>query len=83
VDEFEWRNLISDPVISAYFNFFDRTAVAVDDSFNWMWGPDLKRFRQSPEFKLLLEDLGSHTYWRSHGFPPQCRALGEDDFECD
>ena len=44
---------------------------------------DLKRFRQSPEFKLLIEDLGSQDYWRSRGIPPQCRALGEDDFECD
>ena len=83
VDEFEWGNLISNPVIGAYYGFFDRTATAVDDSFNWMWGPDLKRFRQSPEFKLLIKHLGSQNYWRSHGFPPQCRPLGEDDFECD
>ncbi|MGJ8664616.1 MAG: hypothetical protein ACSHWU_13245, partial [Marinicella sp.] len=23
------------------------------------------------------------TYWRQHGFPPQCRPIGDDDFECD
>ncbi|MDH3925667.1 MAG: hypothetical protein OET41_13790 [Xanthomonadales bacterium] len=83
VDEFKWHNLISDPVISAYFNYFERTAIPVDDSYNWMWGPDLKHFRQSPEFKQLIEELGSQDYWRSRGFPPQCRPLGEDDFECD
>jgi len=55
----------------------------VDDSFNWMWSPDLKRFRQSPEFKQLIEELGLQVYWRSDGFPPQCRPLGENDFECD
>ena len=30
----------------------------------------------------LLEN-GYVDYWRMHGFPPQCRALGDDDFECD
>jgi hypothetical protein len=22
-------------------------------------------------------------YWRAHGFPPQCRPVGADDFACD
>lgn len=83
VDQFEWRNLVSEPVIGAYFNFYDRTAIAYDDSANWLWGPDMKRFRRSPEFKQLIENLGSQAYWRKNGFPPQCRPLGEDDFECD
>jgi adenylate cyclase len=83
VDEFDWRNLINDPIIGAYFDFFERTARVVDDSFNWMWSPDLKHFRQSPEFKQLVEELGLQDYWRSDGFPPQCRPLGESDFECD
>ena len=82
-DDFKWRNLISDPIISAYFSFFERASIPVDDSFNWMWGPDLKHFRQRPEFKQLIEELGSQEYWRSRGFPPQCRPLGEIDFECD
>jgi hypothetical protein len=27
--------------------------------------------------------LGQPEYWRQHGFPPQCRPLDEQDFECD
>jgi adenylate cyclase len=83
VDEFDWRNLISDPIMGAYYDFFEQAAKIVDDSFNWMWSPDLKRFRQSPEFKQLIEELGLQVYWHSDGFPPQCRPLGETDFECD
>jgi hypothetical protein len=27
-------------------------------------------------------ELGLPEYWREHGFPPQCRPMGHDDFEC-
>ncbi len=26
---------------------------------------------------------GLYDYWRAKGFSPQCRAKGDDDFECD
>jgi hypothetical protein len=40
-------------------------------------------FRNSPGFKRKLERNGALAYWRAHGFPPQCRAVGEQDFTCD
>ena len=83
IGEFDWNNLISDPVISAYYGVFERTLVVMDDSSVWIWGPDMMRFRQSPEFKRLVAKKGQQEYWRKHGFPPQCRPLGKDDFECD
>ena len=26
---------------------------------------------------------GLPAFWHEHGFPPQCRPIGDDDFECD
>ena len=40
-------------------------------------------FHGSPEFKGMLESSGVLAYWRKHGFPPQCRAVGAKDFTCD
>lgn len=48
-----------------------------------MWRSDLKNFRQSDDFKRIIRVGGIEEYWRAHGFPPQCRAVGQDDFECD
>lgn len=52
------------------------------------WGPGHQRYRQSGVFKAYMENTGILTHWRSHGFPPQCRALpaedgSEADFTCD
>ena len=46
------------------------------------WAPDAAWFRQTPEFKDYVK---AHllAYWQEHGFPSQCRDLGEGDFECD
>ncbi len=33
--------------------------------------------------KKYIKDTGVFSYWQKHGYPPQCRPLGEDDFECD
>ncbi len=27
--------------------------------------------------------IGLPEFWREQGFPPQCRPVGDDDFECD
>ncbi|MCK7592722.1 tetratricopeptide repeat protein [Pseudomarimonas salicorniae] len=47
------------------------------------WDPGLEGLRGSPAFKHLMRRLGAVDYWRTHGFPPQCRPLGEDDFSCE
>jgi hypothetical protein len=31
----------------------------------------------------MMREMGIPEYWRKHGFSPQCRAIGDDDFECD
>jgi len=52
-------------------------------TINVMWQPGSRRFRQSPDFKRIIAAINLQPYWRAHGFPPQCRPLGDEDFECD
>ncbi len=33
--------------------------------------------------KRLIVELQLPKYWRTHGFPPQCHPVGNDDFECE
>jgi TolB-like protein len=47
------------------------------------WDPAYEGLRATPEFKRLLMRFNVHAYWRAHGFPPQCRPLGESDFDCE
>ena len=46
------------------------------------WDPVHAGFRDTPAFRRLLEKLGVPAYWREHGFPPRCRSLAGDDYEC-
>lgn len=48
-----------------------------------IWGEAYGKYRQSSEFRKRVQDLDIHAYWRENGFPPQCQAVGEDDFECE
>jgi len=48
-----------------------------------LWHPSGSQFRASPWFKPLAEKMGWPKYWRKHGYPPQCRPVGEEDFECE
>jgi TolB-like protein/Tfp pilus assembly protein PilF len=48
-----------------------------------MWDPMMAAYRQTEPFKNYIRESGVHDYWREHGFPPQCRPLGGNDFECD
>jgi tetratricopeptide (TPR) repeat protein len=50
---------------------------------NNFWGPESARFRQSPEFKAFIKDFGLFDFWHEAGFPPLCRPVGKEDFECD
>ncbi len=53
-----------------------------NNDYEMLWLPQFSHYRQSPEFKQLAGDLGLTAYWREHGFPPQCKAVGALDFEC-
>jgi TolB-like protein/Tfp pilus assembly protein PilF len=47
------------------------------------WIPAMRAYRRSPEFKAHMTASGLPDYWRKHGFPPQCKAVGNDDFKCE
>ena len=47
------------------------------------WAPAMRGYRRSPEFKAHAIASGLPEYWRKHGFPPQCRPVGNDDFKCE
>mgnify|MGYP001823435093 FL=1 len=53
---------------------------SVDNAY-W-WFPYPLEFRRSPHRKRLMRESGLLEYWREHGFPQQCKPLGDDDFEC-
>ena len=48
----------------------------------YWWFPYPLEFRNSPHRKRVMREIGLPVYWRKHGFPPQCKPVGEDDFEC-
>lgn len=47
------------------------------------WIPAMRAYRRSKEFKAHVTASGLPDYWRKHGFPPQCKAVGNDDFKCE
>lgn len=47
-----------------------------------LWTRELVHLRRDPAFQDYLRDDGILDYWRAHGFPPQCRPLG-DGAACD
>jgi hypothetical protein len=49
----------------------------------YLWLPQLKGVRQLPAFKTLMREIGFVAYWEKYGWPPICRKLRGDDFECD
>ena len=46
-----------------------------------MWDATTHGYRQTETFKNYMRVVGVVDYWREFGFPPQCRPLGDDDFE--
>jgi TolB-like protein len=50
-------------------------------TFHWL--PAMRAYRRSPEFKAHMTASGLPEYWRKHGFPPQCKPVGKDDFDCE
>jgi len=48
----------------------------------WMW-PHFADMRKLPRFKDLLEHYDLPNAWRELCWPKFCRAIGDDDFECE
>jgi len=72
---FQWGLLLRDYALAAEQ---EDTAGALLEH----WDPAYEGLRESPAFKRILERIGAPAYWREHGYPPQCRPVGDDDFEC-
>lgn len=47
-----------------------------------LWYPVMEEVRQLPAFKELVTEVNLVEYWRTHGWPDQCRPMGSDEFEC-
>jgi TolB-like protein len=56
--------------------------IKVGENQRIIWHQSSAEFRKTGEFKNLVNDR-MLDYWQEHGFPPQCRSVGEEDFECD
>ena len=44
--------------------------------------PFLGPVHNSGVYKRLVRKIGLDDFWRENGFPPYCKAIGEDDFAC-
>ena len=64
------------------FRAYDEIAADVDNSAWIIWHPDGDEFRTTPQFKAVVRKAGYYSAWKARGFPPQCRPVGDDDFEC-
>jgi len=77
----------TEPVISLtypdYLLRYRRYDAMQSSEMAYWWYPHPQEFRNSPHRKRLMRLTGMPEYWRKHGFPPQCRPVGADDFECD
>jgi len=67
--------------LALYFKNYAAITEFPDNPF-W-WFPYPQDFKRSPHRKRMIRDFGLFAYWQKHGFPPQCRAVSDDDFECD
>ena len=70
------------PVVRVAFG--DYTDIDLfDDQEAWYWLPQFRRYRASDEFKNAMRESGFYQLWKETGFPPMCRQIGTDDFECE
>jgi adenylate cyclase len=70
-------------IYNVFLTFRDYDELVAEDGAGWVsWLPEAEEFRASPQFKQLILDSGIFDFWQSYGFPPQCRPVGDDNFEC-
>ena len=77
---------VADPYVVASrrlaFRAYDRIPREAD-SASWWWAIGYPGLAESPHRREAMIRARLPEYWRAHGFPPQCRAVGRIDFECD
>jgi hypothetical protein len=76
------QRLTSAPSLLLSFRSYDELAEAPSEAAYALWHPDGDEFRTTPQFKTVVRHLGVFEYWQARGFPPQCKPVGDDDFEC-
>ena len=70
------------PSMFLTFGAYDELADDIEWVTYTLWHPDGDEFRTTPQFKSAIRKLGFFEYWQARGFPPQCKPVGGDDFEC-
>ncbi len=60
---------------------YDRI-VQISTDFPVYWLPGDPAWLKSPARRRMIERWRLPEYWRAHGFPPQCKAVGTADFSC-
>jgi TolB-like protein/Tfp pilus assembly protein PilF len=73
------QNLI--PSALLMLKAYDKIIADNTDPPIW-WAHDDEAWLNSQSRKRAMQYWHLPEYWRKHGFPPQCRPVGESDFEC-
>ena len=76
------ETLIFAPAMFLSFRAYDELAEDPNVGVYAIWLPDGDEFRGTPQFKTIVRTGGIFEYWQARGFPPQCKPVGDDDFEC-
>jgi len=76
------RRLANESLLLLAFRAYDEIATNPLAARNALWDPDGDEFRTTPQFKAVIREVGIFEYWKSRGFPPQCKPVGDNDFEC-
>ena len=70
------------PLLFAALGDYDRIEFMIGAE-PWFWLPKFRNYRQSDKFAADMRQYGNFDLWKVKGFPPLCRPIGDDDFECD
>lgn len=76
------KKLADVPQLLLSFRAWDELAENAADASWVLWHIDADEFRRTAQFKSIIHETGVFKYWQVRGFPPQCRPVGDDDFEC-
>ena len=74
--------LANAPTLYLSFRAYDELAANPVAAIYAMWHPDGVEFRTTPQFKSIIHELGIFKYWQARGYPPHCKPVGDDNFEC-
>jgi len=82
-----WHHQLDDeePLSPLFLSIFNEYRQIQPSGFGnrWVWLDESAGFRKSRYFMPYARKTGWLEYWQKNGFPANCRAVGEDEFECD